>query len=97
VSGGLDHELVPQFSHGIVQPEVMGRVLGIVYRCIATHLARKAGFSRKTAQTGASSGGGMEFSGAYGAFRSHGLLGFNGSSKHLFRKCGLELRTPGPS
>ena len=31
----------------------MGRVLGIVYRCIATHLVRKAGFSRKTAQTGA--------------------------------------------
>ena len=34
-------------------PEVMGRVLGIVYRCIATHLIKKAGFSRKTAQTGA--------------------------------------------
>ena len=31
----------------------MGRVLGIVYRCIATHLIKKAGFSRKTAQTGA--------------------------------------------
>ena len=26
-------------------PEVMGRVLGIVYRCIATHLIKKAGFS----------------------------------------------------
>jgi hypothetical protein len=37
------------------RPEVMGRVLGIVYRCIATHLIRKAGFSRKTAQTGADS------------------------------------------
>ena len=24
-------------------PEVMGRVLGIVYRCIATHLIKKAG------------------------------------------------------
>jgi len=35
------------------RPEVMGRVLGIVYRCIATHLLRKAGFSRNTAQTGA--------------------------------------------
>lgn len=34
-------------------PAVMGRVLGIVYRCIATHLVKKAGFSRKTAQTGA--------------------------------------------
>jgi len=28
-------------------------VLGIVYRCIATHLIKKAGFSRRTAQTGA--------------------------------------------
>jgi ribosomal protein S27E len=35
------------------RPEVMGRVLGIVYRCIATHLINKAGFSRKTVQTGA--------------------------------------------
>ena len=31
------------------RPAVMGRVLGIVYRCIATHLISKAGFSRKTA------------------------------------------------
>ena len=31
----------------------MGRALGIVYRCIATHLIKKAWFSRKTAQTGA--------------------------------------------
>jgi len=35
------------------RPAVMGRVLGIVYRCIATHLIKKAGFSRKTAQAGA--------------------------------------------
>lgn len=35
------------------RPETMGRVLGIVYRCIATHLVKKAGFTRKTAQTGA--------------------------------------------
>ena len=35
------------------RPAVMGRVLGIVYRCIATHLIRKAGSSRKAAQTGA--------------------------------------------
>jgi len=33
--------------------EVMGGALGIVYRCIATHLIKKAGFSRKTAQAGA--------------------------------------------
>jgi len=31
----------------------MGKVLGIVYRCLATHLIKKAGLSRKTAQTGA--------------------------------------------
>jgi hypothetical protein len=31
----------------------MGRVLDIVYRCIATHLCGKAGFYRKTAQAGA--------------------------------------------
>ncbi|MGB5492958.1 MAG: hypothetical protein WBM97_00555 [Sedimenticolaceae bacterium] len=31
----------------------MGRVLGIVYRCIATHLFEKVGFSRETARTGA--------------------------------------------
>ena len=35
------------------RPEVMGQVLGIVYRCIATHLIKKAGFSRKSAQAGA--------------------------------------------
>ena len=35
------------------RPAVMGQVLGIVYRCIATHLIKKAGFSRKTAQAGA--------------------------------------------
>ncbi len=29
------------------RPEVMGRVLGIVHRCIATHLIKKAGFSRR--------------------------------------------------
>jgi hypothetical protein len=35
------------------RPEIMGRVLGIVYRVIATHLVNKAGFTRKTARTGA--------------------------------------------
>ena len=34
-------------------PAIMGGVLGIVYRCIATHLIKKAGFTLKTAQTGA--------------------------------------------
>jgi len=31
----------------------MGRVLGIVHRAISAHLIQKAGFTRKTAQTGA--------------------------------------------
>ena len=33
--------------------QVMGRVLGIVYRAIETHLIHKAGLIRATAQTGA--------------------------------------------
>ena len=35
------------------RPAIMGRVLGIVYRTIATHLTRKAGYTQATAQTGA--------------------------------------------
>ena len=35
------------------QPAVMGKVLGIVYRTIATHLIRKAGYTKTTAQAGA--------------------------------------------
>ena len=35
------------------RPEIMGRVLGIVYRVIATHLIKKAGHTHKTARTGA--------------------------------------------
>jgi hypothetical protein len=35
------------------RPGVMGIVLGIVYRCIATRLICKAGFTCSTAQTGA--------------------------------------------
>jgi len=35
------------------KPAVMGKVLAIVYRAIATHLTRKAGFKTTTAQTGA--------------------------------------------
>ena len=34
-------------------PAVMGQVLGIVYRAIATHLIKAAGFTHATAQTGA--------------------------------------------
>ena len=35
------------------RPAIMGRVLGIVYCVIATHLIKKAGFTRKVAQAGA--------------------------------------------
>ncbi len=35
------------------RPAIMGQVLGIVYRCIATHLINKAGYCRKEAHTGA--------------------------------------------
>ena len=35
------------------RPELMGKVLGIVYCAIASHLLKKAGLSKKKAQTGA--------------------------------------------
>ncbi len=35
------------------RPEIMGRVLGIVYGVIATHLIKQAGSTKKRAQTGA--------------------------------------------
>jgi hypothetical protein len=35
------------------RPEVMGRVLGIVYRTLATHQIRKAGYTQRSARTGA--------------------------------------------
>mgnify|MGYP001813486790 CR=1 FL=1 len=35
------------------RPDVMGRVLAIMHRAIATHLIHKAGFTRRTACTGA--------------------------------------------
>lgn len=34
-------------------PELMGRVLGIVYRTLSTHQIKQAGFTKATAQTGA--------------------------------------------
>lgn len=34
-------------------PEILGQVLGIVYRVIATHLIKKAGHTHMTARTGA--------------------------------------------
>ncbi|MCH8929535.1 MAG: transposase [Proteobacteria bacterium] len=36
-----------------VQPKIMGKALGIVYRTIATHLTHKAGYKNSTAHTGA--------------------------------------------
>ena len=35
------------------RPELMGKVLGIVYRAIASHLIKKAGLTQKMAKTGA--------------------------------------------
>jgi hypothetical protein len=35
------------------RPAIMGQVLGIVYRAIATHQGRKAGSTDRTASTGA--------------------------------------------
>lgn len=35
------------------RPAILGRVLGIVYRCIASDLIKKAGFSAKAVPTGA--------------------------------------------
>ena len=35
------------------RPKIMGKVLGIVYRVLATHLIHKAGFTHATAKTGA--------------------------------------------
>jgi len=35
------------------RPAVMGEVLGIVYQLIAGHLVKKAGYTRRTASTGA--------------------------------------------
>jgi hypothetical protein len=46
----VPHPLRFLFASG---PAVMGRVLGIIYRCIATHLIKKAGHTRDTAHTGA--------------------------------------------
>jgi hypothetical protein len=32
-------------------PHIMGKVLGIVYRTLATHITKKAGYNKQTAQT----------------------------------------------
>jgi hypothetical protein len=34
-------------------PQIMGKVLVIVYRTLATHITKKAGYNKKMAQTGA--------------------------------------------
>ncbi|MDT1894414.1 IS91 family transposase, partial [Acinetobacter baumannii] len=33
-------------------PQLMGRVLSIVYRTLSTHLIKKAGYTKASAQTG---------------------------------------------
>lgn len=35
------------------QPAIMGRALGIIYRAIATHISKKAGYTKTTTHTGA--------------------------------------------
>ncbi len=35
------------------RPVITGQVLGIIYRVISMHLVKKAGYSKKTADTGA--------------------------------------------
>ena len=35
------------------EPAIMGRALGIIYRAIATHISKKAGYTKTTANTGA--------------------------------------------
>ena len=35
------------------QPAIMGKVLGIVYRAISTHIRKKGGYTKTTARTGA--------------------------------------------
>jgi len=58
----LPHELIRQWVLSFPfqlrflfasYPEIMSKVLSIVYRAIATHLIKKAGFTNKTARTGA--------------------------------------------
>jgi len=49
---------VLSFSHHLrflfaSRAAIMGAVPGIVYRCIATHLVKKAGFTCRAAETGA--------------------------------------------
>ncbi|MFQ3199133.1 MAG: hypothetical protein ACI81A_002862 [Paraglaciecola sp.] len=34
-------------------PQIMGKVLGIVYRILTAHITKKAGYDNQTAQTGA--------------------------------------------
>jgi hypothetical protein len=58
----LPHELIRQWVLSLPfqlrfllasRPAITGQVLGIVYRVISTHLVKKAGYSKKTARTGA--------------------------------------------
>jgi hypothetical protein len=62
VDGVLPHEPMRQWVLSVPfplrflfasRPAIMGKVLGIVYRTIATHLAKNAGYRKTTVQTGA--------------------------------------------
>jgi len=62
VDGVLPHQPMRQWVLSVpfairflfaARPDVMGRVLGIVYRAIATYLIKKTGLTRATAETGA--------------------------------------------
>ena len=44
---------IPGSSDWHAQPKIRGQALGIVYRTIATHLTRKADYTKTTAHTGA--------------------------------------------
>jgi len=47
-----DHQIMKN-GRFASHPAVMGKMLGIIYRTIATHLTHKAGFTTTTAKPGA--------------------------------------------
>ena len=49
----LYYGLSPILTYRFIIPAIMGQVLGIVYRGVATRLIKKAGQRHKTAGTGA--------------------------------------------
>ncbi len=50
----MGHQLPISFAVPIAaHPQAMGKILGIVYRAISTHLIHKAGYQLKDGATGA--------------------------------------------